>query len=77
VRYAANGFWRVLPALLIDLAFTGRLPAMFQPENFWRADRDAVRISANCGIASVLTKYDPAIAPVLRLPGRRTTVSTG
>lgn len=35
-RYLINCGWLLLPAVLWNLAFATRLPAAFQPEEFWR-----------------------------------------
>lgn len=35
-RYLSNCGWLLLPAVLWNVAFATRLPAAFQPEEFWR-----------------------------------------
>lgn len=35
-RYLFNCGWLLLPAVLWNLAFANRLPAAFQPQEFWR-----------------------------------------
>ncbi|MEJ0011781.1 MAG: hypothetical protein WDM94_03955 [Bauldia sp.] len=57
--YLRNCFWLIVPVLAFDLLFTGRLPAQFQMENFWRD------IPAFVGVPENIFRTVVLVLPVL------------
>jgi hypothetical protein len=46
-RYLLSCFWLLVPVMLFDLLFAGRLPPAFQPDSFWKDVPAAVSVPEN------------------------------